>query len=340
MPSPAGHVRPYQRAAFFLLLSLLAEAAAAQPRLVAPATSVDLGTVRPGQPAHRVVLLKNVGSDAVRLLGIQLSRGLVLARGPATIPPGGEVGLSLGLDTDHVVGDYRGTVVVNTTDPFHRELTLHVTARVVPNVEVRPRPAVFVVGQRGASKEVAVEVVNRDVAPLEVVSVEHPTERFTTRLDTVEAGQRYRLTVVLRPDGPGGRHTDAIVVHTTSPTQPTVRIAANTHLRESVYTFPDEVDLGALSVGELRDTPGLAARLAQTLMVYQPGGGDFLATFESDLSFLAVAAERGSKGDRWQATLTLDPSKLATGPVRGSVIITTNDPKVPVLRVPVTGEFR
>jgi len=286
------------------------------------------------------MLLKNAGSEAVRLLGVQLSRGLMLARGPATIPPGGEIALSLSLDTGGVVGDYRGTVLLRTNDPLHSELTLHVTARIVPNVEAIPRPAVFAVGQRGTPIEVAVDLVNHDAVPLEIVRVEHPTERFTTRLETVEAGQRYRLTVVLEPDGPGGRHADTIVVHTTNPTQPTLRIAANTHLRESVYTFPDEVDLGALSSGELRETPGLAARLAQTLMVYQPGGTDFQVTFGTDLPFLAIAAERGPKGDRWQATLTLDPSRLAAGPIRGTVIITTNDPSVPSLRVPVTGEIR
>jgi hypothetical protein len=54
------------------------------------------------------------------------------------------------------------------------------------------------------------------------------------------------LILILNPDGPGGKKTDTILVKTSSRTMPLLKISANTYLRERVYTFPDEVDLGAL----------------------------------------------------------------------------------------------
>jgi hypothetical protein len=42
-------------------------------------------------------------------------------------------------------------------------------------------------------------------------------------------------------------------------------------------------------------------------------------------------------GDRWQVTLTLKRESLKPGPIKGSILIETNDPEFSRLRVPVSG---
>ena len=150
----------------------------------------------------------------------------------------------------------------------------------------------------------------------------------------VEPGRRYRLTVTLNTDGPGGKQLVPVVIHTDSVAHPVVRILVATLLRERVYTFPDAVDLGAIPLTQWKSgNPSLA----QTLMVYQSGGTAFEATFSTDLPGVTIEAQRGPLKDRWQATLAIDPAAARTGPLRGSITIRTNDPEFPVLTVPVSG---
>jgi hypothetical protein len=122
--------------------------------------------------------------------------------------------------------------------------------------------AFFVAGSRGWGGQAAIEVANHESEPLRIEKVEHPTERFATQLETLEPGQRYRLTLNLKPDGPGGRSTDTILLQTSSKKLPELKVDANTYLFERVRTFPDGVDFGTVRAGDADIAP-------QTLMIYQ-----------------------------------------------------------------------
>ncbi len=113
-------------------------------------------------------------------------------------------------------------------------------------IELSPQPAFFVAGQRGRSNRAGIEIVNHEPVPLRIEKIEHPVERFTTQLETMKPGQRYRLTLALKPDGPGGRAADTILMRTSSKRMPVLKVAANTYLYERVHAFPDVVDFGKL----------------------------------------------------------------------------------------------
>jgi hypothetical protein len=162
--------------------------------------------------------------------------------------------------------------------------------------------------------------------------IEHPTERFTTELETLEPGQRYRLTLTLKPDGPSGRAADTILIRTSSKTLPSLKVAANTYLYEKVHTSPQILDFGTLHAAD-------AGREALTLMIYREGGSDFQVKLSSDVPPLDLKYERGPKGDRYQATISLDPAKVKAGPLNGLLFIDTSDPSFPRLTVPISGRI-
>src|SRR5262249_50730959 len=140
----------------------------------------------------------------------------------------------------------------------------------------------------------------------------------------------YRLTLHLKPDGPGGKSTGTILLRTSSKTQPQVKVAANTYLYERVRTFPDVADFGTLRLGEVGEA-------TVTLMVYQEGGSDFEVKVSTDLPALRVRCERGPRGARYQATINLQQDMAHPGPFTGTVTIETNDPGFKTLNVPVQG---
>ena len=313
---------------FALLLMPLAPAASEGPRAVFSQTIVDFGTAVQGAKLVHEFILRNEGAVALRIRGLQATAFLVPDRISAYIAPGSQVVLRVRLDTTTLSGHFEGVVRVSLDDPALAEAQLTVVGRVVPPIEVAPAPAFFVAAQRGERKEVAVEIVNHEPEPLAIEAVEHSSQRFTTRLDSLEAGRRYRLSVVLDPEGPAGKDKDVLRIRTSRLASPVLTIP--------VYTFPDAVDLGALRLSDIEAKPDLLLRTAQTLMIYQSGGANFRVTLSSDLPELALTSERGRQGDRYQVTVTLIREKLRPGAIKGSIVIATNDPQFPTVTVPVS----
>jgi hypothetical protein len=302
-------------AAAFAAFAFSAIAHAAQSP--AAITTHAFGTVSQGELVEHDFVLANESDAAMRITGVQLSPPLTLARMPAVVPPYGQVTLKVKLDTSKVHGEYEGLVRVALGGD---ERVFSLDGRIVAPIEVLPRPAFFIATTKGTAKSSSLEIVNRESAP---VTLELPPGApFDAKLETVEPGRRFRLSVSVPENAQAGRMSQRLELKTSSARSPVLRIAVNTMVRERVYTFPDSVDLGAGG--------------AQTLMVYQTGGHDFAVETRTDVPGLSVAAERGPQGDRVQ--LTIDAAQ--PGPVHGTLYVRTNDPEFPELKVPVVGGAR
>lgn len=211
----------------------------------------------------------------------------------------------------------------------------------VEGIDFKPLPAIFAVAVRGELEEVSIEFTNRRPEPLEIIAVEnHPSDRFTARVETLEEGRRFRVTVALKGEGPVGKQQDVLKLKTNLADMPILRIPVNTRVREKVYTFPEEVFMGRFPLREIRGNPDSARSLAQTLMVYRKGTTGFEIKASSDIPFLKIESEQGPKGDRWENTIYYDAEKATAGQVRGKIFIETNDPDVPKLEVPVWGDLQ
>jgi hypothetical protein len=322
---------------FILLTSLSVALAAEGPKAFFPDSRFDFGKVMQGKTVEHEFVLKNEGTTTLRILGVSPTAPLKLTPFTAQINPGAELRIPVQLDTSKLGGQFKGKILLSLNDPALPEVSLLFEGRVITPIELSPRSVFYVAGRRGEHRQAVIEIINHEPEPLRIESVEHPKERFSTKLDTIEEGRRYRLSLILKPDGPGGKNTDTILVKTSSRTAPLIRIPANTYLRERVYTFPDEVDLGALRLADIKAQPDLLQRTGQTLMVYQWGGKDFQVSLTSDIPALDLKGKPGPKGDRWQFTATLLKDKITPGPIKGNIFIKTNDPQFPTLTVPVTG---
>jgi hypothetical protein len=297
----------------------------------------DFGRVLTGTLVEHQFVVTNERAVPLVIDEVRLTPPLTLIKAPASIAAGTQGVVRVRLDTSRVSGLFEGRIALSIAGSDEPNVTLTLTGTVYQTIEAIPRPAFFVVTERGQPQEQSIELVSHESAPLEIRSVDYPHDRFTTRLETLEAGKRYRLTLKLDGTGAGGRRTDPIVLATSSRTTPVIRIAANTFVRERVYTFPDAVDLGTFPLSAADADPRLLEKLAQTLMVYRKGAGGFDVTVTTDVDGLEIRAQRGPLGDRWQVTITHKRELLKPGPINGSIFIETNDPEFSKLRVPVSG---
>jgi hypothetical protein len=231
----------------------------------------DFGKSVQGELIKHDFQVTNEGTTPRRIAKVMLTPPLLATRVPGEIAPGATAAVHTQLDTSRLQGSFSGEIVVYVRGNDAPLTTLVFEGVVVTPIEVSPVPAFFVVGQRGQGAERAIDVINHEAQPLRIKGVDHGAPVFSTRLDTVQPGQHYRLVLKLRPDGPAGKRTDVVTLRTSSANTPTLRIPVHTNLRERVYAFPDAMDLGALKLSIIRSQPDLLAAIAQTLMVYQTG---------------------------------------------------------------------
>ena len=306
--------------------------ASEEPKAVFPEVRFNFGEVLSGTVVEHDFALSNAGSAPMLIEKVSMTTPLLVTQMPHEVAPGAEGKIHFKLDTANLEGEFEGTILVSLNDPAMPQARLSFSGRVIPPIELSPQPAFFVAGQRGQGNRADIEIVNHESEPLRIEKIEHPDERFTTQLETLDPGQRYRLTLALKPDAPAGRAAGTILISTSSRRMPVVEVGANTYLYERVHTFPDVVDFGTLHAGD-------AGRTAVVLMVHQEGGTDFRVRLSSDVPGLSFKPERGPKGDRYEVEITLISEKITAGAIKGSIIIDTNDSEFPRVIVPVSGQI-
>lgn len=203
-----------------------------------------------------------------------------------------------------------------------------------PGLEFIPFRGVVVAAEQGATKEAATEIVNRDAEPFEIAGIENTSTRFTAEIETIEPGQRYRLTVTFEAKGPDGKVAELLYLVSN---RDRIAIPVHTAVLPKVYTFPSSVDVGKFPLSHIRGNPQTARTVAQILMVYRKNTTDFEIKVSSDIPFLKIESEQGPQGDRWENTIWLDPERVEPGEFKGTIFIETNDTEVPRLEVPVAG---
>jgi hypothetical protein len=271
---------------------------------------------------------------------IETSAPVKLRMVPAEIPPGGAATAKVSVHTNALKTlDARLRLFGQAPDNLRAHAVIELKGEIYAPVSVEPGPGISLAGTRADRVVRAVELVNHEAEPLEVRALEYAAERFTARVETVDAGKRLRIVVSLKPDGPAGRGTGPLLVRTNSRLRPEIGLSVSTLLRERVYTFPESVDFGTVRLSDLKKNPQLARAVTQTLMVYGKGSSDFDVRVASDLPFLAIRSVAGPQGDRFQQDVALIPDELKPGPIRGSISVRTNDKEFPFLSVPVTGNI-
>jgi hypothetical protein len=207
-------------------------------------------------------------------------------------------------------------------------------------IDFKPLPVIFATVNRGGTQEVSLEITNHRATPLKIGEIVNPSERFTARVETLEEGKRFRLIVTLKGEGAAGKQQHILELKTNLEDTPVFKIPVNTFVREKVRTFPDSVFMGRYPISEIRGNLAIAKQRAQILMVYREGIPKFEITVTSDIPYLKITSERGPDGDRYENTIWIDPDLAKAGPIKGNIIIKTNDPDFPKLTVPVWGDLQ
>ena len=307
------------------------------PRVVAPESSRDFGTVRQGTKLAHTFVLRNEGAAPLTIAGVEPTAHGMTVRFGKVVPPGGTGRVTVEWDTTGVKGVLKGEVVVKLDEPTYPPVRLTLTAIVKPAIELIPFAAVFFSVFRDESAERSVTVVNHEQHPLRVTRLEREGEHFRAALEPVEIGREYKLVVTVPAGMPAGRYLEAVYLHTDHPSHAPVKVGVNVFVKSDLYVNPETVDFGTVRLDHLARAPRLLALLKQTFLVKKRRGEFEIKTIESDIPYLEITQSPVGSGGTFRIDVGLARDRLRAGPISGSIRIVTSDRDFPELTVPVRG---
>ncbi len=296
----------------------------------------SFGSVDLTAPLEHTFEFQNDRSEALEIKNVQLTPPLTVTQMTARVGPGSLGRVTVRMERPREKGDFKGFVTVNFKNQNLKPLYFWVVGKFEATIDFEPFAAFFVSTQRGEAKTRSIVITSHEPEPLNILEVKHDSSRFSTHLETLESGRRYRLTLTVKPDSPAGRETKYITLLTSSQKHPLLKVQANTAVHERVYTFPEAINFKTIPVATLKGRPQLIQNLSQLLMVYQHGGTSFKISARSDVPFLRLTLQQAQLKDRYGIQIEIIPEKLTTGEVQGSIIVTTNDPEFPQIIVPTS----
>jgi hypothetical protein len=299
----------------------------------------DFGSVPRGASVIHVFTIKNEGTEDLVIENVELMERFTTVRVLKTIPPGGEGKITVTFETVRVGGEFRTGVILSTNDPENPKIVFVMKGRVSDPIDVLPYSAVFLTSFRGESAERSLSIVNNDIEPLFIKEVRSEGESFHAELQTIRENMEYRLSVRSNPHASPGKYKEILWLSTNNEKIPRLKIVVNNYVKNEVYAFPEEIDLGTIRLEDLEKVAGMERVLSQTVLVKHREAKDFKIQVEHDLPFLKVSQTPASGSDTYRLDIVPRKEKLTKGKIGGVIRVRTNDEDVPELTIPVVGEI-
>lgn len=304
---------------------MMAGFAAARAQIVTEPSEMPLGTVLAGPVQHRELVLRNMGPQAARVIGISGSCGCLT---PGTVSgilaPGETRSVPITLRTASLpAGPHAWTLAVDSADEAGNQSTRACRLSATIRREVDVEPALLSIsGDREAT--VVITIRDRREKPLAVTGWTSTLPGLA--VDKREAaGAETRLTVRI-PAMAEGRHAGALLLATTDAAHARLEIpvVVQARARDSVRATPDTVSMA----GKAGTTVSRLVRLS--------GSGDAPVRVVEVLPEGIQVATRHAPGPGNHVTLRLETT-LPAGMAAGSVKVRIEGRDQPVV-IPVALE--
>jgi hypothetical protein len=304
-----------------------AETPSAEPRPVIEVQEMhqDAGLFEEGSVVPFRFLVANRGQADLELTRVKPNCGCTDVKYDHLIKPGEQGTIQAELHTDYFGTAVTKHVAVFSNDPAQPLLDLTITAHLVPLVKVSPSPAAQLsMGDQAVSREFTLE--RNGGRPMKIVQVV-PYATFIKAATTPLPGQgRYKLTLTATPDAPMGRTTVPVDVWTDVDKGGIVNIIV--HVDRGIVTIPPMAFFGV--VPRAMTTP------RQSMVTLQRDSTPFhIKKVVVDDPKLSPKVEAVRAGAEYRVTVTYTGGWDTTGLRRQMLTVTTDDPKQPVIEIPV-----
>jgi hypothetical protein len=302
-----------------------------------PDKDYEFGEVVQGKVVEHAFTVRNSTDRDLVVRRVSALGAVAVTKVDSVIGPGRMGHIHLRFDTRNRRGAVIELANIYTADDSVRSAaTLRMRGIVVLPLQLSPQDRVYFFTATGERERRDVEVINHHARRLRIVAVTSDNPLFSAAHQTLDEGKRYRISVVLDPRTPVGRHQGRIVVRTDNPAYAAVPILASAFVDERVSTTPKKVDFSTVPF-EAVGRPVLGDK---QVLVKKYRGTDFrVLRVSTDVPFLDVAAKPHKDGESVLVTIRIHKQRARRGPLRGTLTIETNDPAFRQLKLPITGNL-
>ena len=311
-----------------LLLAPPAGAGAAtggpRPVIEVPATSKDAGSCEEGTVTHFQFTVRNRGQADLDVAQVKPSCGCTITQWDPVIKPGAQGTIHAQMNTQYFRGAVTKHLTIISNDPDRPLVELAITAHVVPLVNISPDPdALLTVTDKAATQEFTLE--RSGGQPMKILQVIPYAPYLKAEAIPSPGVGRCKLTVTATTDAPMGRSKAAVVVWTDLP-------------QDSALTLFITVDRGIVPIPPMvfygfvpHDMK--SPQHASVTIVRNAAPFHVKSVAVSD-PHLAAKLETVRDGAEYRVTVTYAGGWDA-GRRLQTLTVTTDDPKQPVIEVPV-----
>jgi len=329
-----------QRGRALLASLLLLGLAAAPPRAVFLESSHDFGTLRQGGTVAHRFLVRNTGGQPLKIEGIEFSHSGMTSRAKPVVAPGATGEILLEWNTAGFKGVVEAEAVVHTSDPATPKTILRLTGQVRSPIDLLPFGAIFLSAFKDEDTQAALRVVNNEATALAVTRIEPGATFFQASVHPVEPGKVYEVRVRPAPGLAPGRYEGSLTLETNSAEARVLSIPVHLSIMADLYSSPDRVDFGEVSLDRVAREPGLIALLTQTVLLKKRAGSFRILSVTPDVETLSIDRSPQGPSGTFRLDVGLAPARLKPGPFSGTIRIRTDDPRHSEIELPVTGTVR
>src|SRR5262249_50751347 len=211
-------------AAVALAASLWPSVVLSEPHAAFNPTEYDFGDIRRGEKVTRIFRLHNGGDTPLKLTAVRFDMPGMSARLPGTVAPGEDAAVVLEWATDRVQGSVRAVAVVETNDPRAASVPLRLAGTVHGPLDIEPVPAVFLSAFRGEDVRRELTLRSNQLGRVTMRLAAQRGVHHVARLETIELGRSWRLTVKPAAGTPPGRYEETLELQSSDAAIGTLRL--------------------------------------------------------------------------------------------------------------------
>jgi hypothetical protein len=305
-----------------------------RPAIDIPRMSYDVGKVFEQKAYEYSFVVRNRGNADLLITDVKPTCGCTVATYDKVISPGKEGNIHLSVDGARVSGEFNKAADVLTNDPDHPHLTITIGGTEIPYVNVIPEGTVYMHGRFGepVEKDLTITSNEKDL-DFKITGISsNIDDKITYNMEPGSKPGEYTVKVFKNPKLPSLSTYGSLIVHTNSTKSPDTTLQVHVMTKGSITLSPTMLNFGEVTFTE-KDAP--ATPVTKAIVVTKATGKFQIKEVTVSNPNFKTALEPMTPGQQYRVQVTFTPParKQSRQTESGEMIVHTDDPQEPALRV-------
>lgn len=305
-----------------------------KPVLEVPRMNYDFGQTFMLPKYEYAFTIRNRGNADLIVEDVKPGCGCTLAKYDRVIAPGKEGKIELSVDGAKVHGEFSKAAEVKTNDPDHPQISLSISAKIIPYVNVVPEGTVYLHGRPGETieKELTISSNEKDL-DFKVLSVASNIDdkiKYSFAPDSKKG--EYTVKITKDPALPIMSIYGNLIIHTNSTKMPDTNIQVHVMTKSSILLAPNVLNYGEV---KFADKQGPGTPSTKVLTITRAAGKLKITNVTTSNPNFKAVLETVTPDQQYRVKVTFTPPERRTTrqTESGEMTISTNDPQEPTLKV-------